>query len=1233
MFAGAFFTGGAITLTGCLAIAFSGSRALAQNLPIVPDGTLGPERSVVNNNVITGGAQRGVNLFHSFSDFNVGERLRVDFANPTGIENILTRVTGNNPSSILGTLGVLGKANLFLLNPNGIIFGPNAQLNIGGSFVGTTAHAIGFPGDGKFPHHSPIDPNNPLLALNPNALFFNKTPAGVSVKGSTLAVQPGHNLFLVGGNVIVQDGKLTAPGGRIELGGLAEAGEVRIEYVSDSSNPTGNFPNARLLFHDDLDQANVSLTNATIDASKAGRGVGFAGDIFIVGDQISVAQSNIFSNGKVGIISLNGRDQVYIVNSQIKTRGLNGSDDSGLIKIEATEGSVRVDQSTLSTTNPGSGLAGDISISARDQVSIINSSGDKGIFSQGDLGNIFIGESDNYSSFSPRTVTINNSRLQTNGRGSGIAGNIIINAHDQIAVNNSEVASQSNNNRTDDFGVIKLAATEGSVLLDNSVMSTSNLGSGYSGDIRISAADQVSIVNGSSIFSRGNLGNIFIGEPRYNLLTPESVTIDKATLNTTGLGSGIAGNIFIRASDQIVVKNYSQITSQSENDRTDDFGVIKLAATEGSVLLNQSTTSTTNSMAGYAGDIGISARDEVSINNSTISSDGNFGRIVIGEYSSPSFADSFSPKKVAIANSFVTTNNQASQADANQPIPSGIISIDASSTISLLNSELQTFTNRRGDAGGVGLQTDRGTISIDNSLIFSTVEPEGRGDGGIITIDTGSLSVRNGSQLQTLVRGDGEGDAGLISIEADGEVSLTNRGRIFSTVERGATGDAGVILMDVGSLFVESSSDSDNASGLTTSMLGVGNPGYILVEARDNVYLRGNGSGLYSESGPDSTNLGDRKGGILIDARSLFIRDGARVSVNNQGSGEAGSIFVNAGEDIILRDQGVISAIAASGYGGNIFLNSGDFLVLVSGSQVSTQVGAGNGGNVSVDTRYIIAAPFNDNNIDAFADLGTGGTIDITANRLYDISERADAPFSNDIDPTARSGVNGTLTATVLNLDPTQGLSNLPTDFIDPTRLIAETCAPRGGITERQKNQFIVTNRGGLPPDPNAAFPGEAVVTDQGTPNQQNNQPNSPHSTNPASSPPVATASPQPPENQPDNPGSTNSTSATQTATASPQSPENQPDRPGSTNSTSATQTATASPQPPENQPDNPGSTNSTSAMPTAIASPQQPIVEAQGWVYDKNGDIKFTNEAPTVTPTHSQLIPASTCNGLSTQP
>ena len=127
-----------------------GTQAIAQ---VTPDESLGPERTTVKRNVnsprgaidrIEGGAIRGSNLFHSFADFNVRNLEKVYFSNPSLVDNIISRVTGSTQSNILGTLGVLGNANLFLINPNGVVFGPNAVLDVTGSFLASTSDQLQF---------------------------------------------------------------------------------------------------------------------------------------------------------------------------------------------------------------------------------------------------------------------------------------------------------------------------------------------------------------------------------------------------------------------------------------------------------------------------------------------------------------------------------------------------------------------------------------------------------------------------------------------------------------------------------------------------------------------------------------------------------------------------------------------------------------------------------------------------------------------------------------------------------------------------------------------------------------------------------------------------------------------------------------------------------------------------------------------------------------------------------
>ncbi len=202
---------------GVLFCLVSSAPTVAQ---IKPDTTL-PQNSQVtqlgNVRFIQGGTTAGNNLFHSFSEFSVPTGSAALFNNASTIQNIFTRVTGSSISNIDGLLKANGTANLFLLNPNGIIFGKNAQLNIGGSFVGTTANAMQFGSQGIF---SASLPNSPaLLTVEPSAFLFNQIanqPITINSQGSKnvgLAVPNGQSLLILGGNITLDGGRCHCSGG------------------------------------------------------------------------------------------------------------------------------------------------------------------------------------------------------------------------------------------------------------------------------------------------------------------------------------------------------------------------------------------------------------------------------------------------------------------------------------------------------------------------------------------------------------------------------------------------------------------------------------------------------------------------------------------------------------------------------------------------------------------------------------------------------------------------------------------------------------------------------------------------------------------------------------------------------------------------------------------------------------------------------------------------------------
>ena len=340
---------------------------------------------------ITGGAQRGQNLFHSFQEFNVTEGGAVYFSSPNAdIANILSRVTGNNVSEIFGTLGTSGvsQPNLFLINPNGIIFGENASLDVGGSFVATTADSIQFGEQGFFAASNPETP--PLLTVQPSVFLFNQvnsgaitnlssansTALGFAVNGASdrpiqgLQVLDNQSLLFLANDINIDGGSLVATGGRIELNAVAGTGTVGL-----------NFSEANLNFErtEDFSIGNVFIGNSSL--LNTAQNIGDGGNIKIDAGNITIAnntllESSVIQQGNAGNISLDANNTVSIDNSRINSNlgSSQGNEAMGSV------GNISIAAQNISFSNNAqlqaglfsgaTGEPGQISVAAEDTISI-----------------------------------------------------------------------------------------------------------------------------------------------------------------------------------------------------------------------------------------------------------------------------------------------------------------------------------------------------------------------------------------------------------------------------------------------------------------------------------------------------------------------------------------------------------------------------------------------------------------------------------------------------------------------------------------------------------------------------------------------------------------------------------------------------------------------------------------------------------------------------------------------
>ncbi|KJH69474.1 filamentous hemagglutinin N-terminal domain-containing protein, partial [Aliterella atlantica] len=646
------------TIVSCLLLGWT-NRVAAQNRPIADD-TLGNERSTVvplggdtQGDRINGGARRGDNLFHSFQQFGVDVGRSVYFIDP-GVNNIITRVTGGNSSQIDGTLGVLGgRANLFLINPSGIIFGANARLDLGGSFTATTASAIEFNNQGNFSATNPTAP--PLLTVQPSAFLFNQlNPAPIAnnsvlptqtnpsgLPGFGLQVPNGKNLTLLGGDISINGGGINALGGRVEIGGLGAPGTINLNADGGLNFPIG------------VARADVLLANqGRIDvvADSGGSITINAGKLEILGSRLSagIGRDSGFVSAQAGDITLNastivGEDRAVIRNQV----GIGGIGNAGDIRISTGSLSL-ADGARIIALTVGKGNAGNVIIDARERVTFDRSYIFSTVGTTTSDATTVVGNGGDIRITTGSLSLTNGAQLAASAfAGKGDAGNVIINARDIVTIDGRDpiepiyrsVISSTNGaiNNANQIAVGNggdIRITTGFLSLTNGAGLTANtIGKGNAGDVIINARERVALDN-SDIFSAvgyayanefavGNGGDIRITTGSFSLT-------NNALLSASTFGQGDAGNVIINARDRVALDNsaiFSTVSSTSANEFVVRNGGDIRITTGSLALTNRAGLSATTYGKGNAGNVIIDARNRVALDNSgifsTIESDAN----------------------------------------------------------------------------------------------------------------------------------------------------------------------------------------------------------------------------------------------------------------------------------------------------------------------------------------------------------------------------------------------------------------------------------------------------------------------------------------------------------------------------------------------------------------------------------------------------------------------------------
>jgi filamentous hemagglutinin family protein len=733
--------------------------ALPAHAQLIPDRSLDTEPSSTLNQsdrqLITGGARRGGNLFHSFQEFNVGESQQVYFDSPVGVDRILTRVTGTNPSRILGILGVLGNADLFLLNPNGVIFGANAQLDVKGAFVATTGDRF------SFDHYEfgAIDPTAPpLLTVSaPLGIQLGQNPGAIQIQGATL-VMP-QSLSLIGDDLSFSGSRITANGIDLQSNTInIDQSRLRSIVTDEPGNP-------------------ITIRAQRLNLLRGG-------------------QVNSISNGSGA-----GSDIDVAVGNRLELRGNDPSERRQVSQIFSTAeasgsgGDIRVTTDRLRLRNGGAinsltaatGSGGDVTVrsdrSIRASGTARFSPGSGNFIEAGTIGD---GRGGDVSVTTTRLSLEDGNRIQTVTWERGQGGNVHVQAN-AIAISgvNPQLPIWS--------GILTLVTGEGNG--GDLTVKSDRLHIDQSGYV-ISAvlnnrADYALLLYPDRPFTsqpgRGNAGDVqviadSIGVTGTSPLTPSKPSI----LSSITLGSGNAGDVNVTANRIALLEGGNILSSnlfsfsalgtptfRFARGRSGDLTVNAqqiVVAGVNPVIRVGSSLGTLSGARGAGGRTTIATRDLVvrdggSVNSGTYAN-GSAGRLTID----------------------ATNSIRVEGVNANG-LPSSIGTF-ASVPDATLRSAFFLPAQPQGNTGALQIRTPQLSIVEGGEV---SVQHQGIGNAGRMRIDTDILLLDQGALTAETASGRG----GDINLRVDDRLQLLNGSRITANA-RGNNGNGGNLFINGG---------------------------------------------------------------------------------------------------------------------------------------------------------------------------------------------------------------------------------------------------------------------------------------------------------------------------------------------------------------------------------------------------------------------------------------------------
>ena len=1017
---------------------------------VVLDGSFGTRGSLPGPNfMITApmGKQVGGNLFQSFSQFNLNSSQSATFTGPPNVHNILARVTGGSPSSIDGTIrSDIQGANLFFMNPSGVLFGQHAQLDVSGSFAVTTANYLNLVGGGRF--NANLGGDDVLTSAPVSAFgFLTSGPERVSFIGTntidrftgTITPGPGLNIApqksfsVIAGDITMHASAISGPGSRVNLVSVKSPGEATLEAASRSSaidvtqfNALGTIRLTNLALIDTSAQVGgpVAVRGGTLHLDNSriiseSRIIDDFGDPIPTsirgGDiDIDVAGSLGFTNGG-SILAANGGD-IKITADAVLIRG-SGNFPSGILSGESADsnfaglhGNIELQTRSLMIN----GFSAEVSVD-RGQVPFGTRTEEHGNINLmldslkiADGGMISCDASWKWSNDGNITITANSVVLDhgTIDAGGGVGpqegnititansivldhgtirataalglreGNITIRAHDVRLVNSGQIDADQ---VFSDVSAPQFDPTSSNITLTADSLLIDGTKRGNSGDVV------------AGIFDVPNIDSIQTYRVRKGSITVEVqslMLVGGSKIASNGSSSNDGGNISVSASSVLITGEGSAIQAEAQPWLEEGFEWENSIANAGSVtvrandltLLNGGQISSSSISLGNGGSVTVTS-DSLSINGA--------GSGIFANTKSGVFVDPLGGEKHV----FTGSGN------------AGNVLVQSKSLTIGGDGEISSSTVGLGRGGSVSVTANSLVIHGIDSGIFSAAESGSSGNAGNIAVKATDLTLTSGGKISSATFSAGTG--GSVNVTADSILINGGDSGIFASAQEHSSGNAGSVAVYAGNLAITDGGEVSSGTG------GTGNGGDVDVTT-DSLLIDGAGdssfgTGIFADTG----NRGDA-GSVSVQARSVTLIGGGEISSGTFSTGNGGSVTV-ASDSVLINGAGTspfVTGIFASaeedssGNAGRVTVNARNLVIIDNGEISSGTGGTGNGGDVNVTTESLLidGAGHSGFGTGIFADTGNRGDAGIVSVQARSVTLTGGGQISSETFGAGRGG-------------------------------------------------------------------------------------------------------------------------------------------------------------------------------------------------------------------------------------